>query len=106
MTTVAIACTTGAYALLLSGLCGAKVLVAPSASRALSLPILMDRGTAKTMQMTVNDRLVHFHGSAPVEIDNGTTTACKADVPTTACDIATAMPDFGVNRHLPPTSPT
>jgi hypothetical protein len=38
----------------------AKVLLASSVSRALSLPILKDRGTAKTMQMTVNDCLVHF----------------------------------------------
>jgi hypothetical protein len=38
----------------------AKVLVAPSASRALSLPILKDRGAAKSTPMTANDRLVHF----------------------------------------------
>jgi hypothetical protein len=38
----------------------AKVLLTPSVSRALSLPILKDRGPAKTMQMMANDRLVHF----------------------------------------------
>jgi hypothetical protein len=38
----------------------AKAPEARSASRALSLPTLKDRGTAKSTPMTANERLVHF----------------------------------------------
>ena len=68
----------------------AKVIVASSASRALSLPILKDRGTAKTTQRTVNDRLVHFMDQLPFR--SIAAQRPPADIPTTACDIATEMP--------------
>src|SRR5262249_20609737 len=40
----------------------AKVREARSASRALSVPILNDRSTAKRGETTANDRLLHFMG--------------------------------------------
>jgi hypothetical protein len=45
--------------LALSARTEALVAPAPSASRALSLPTLKDRGSVKAMQMTINDRLEH-----------------------------------------------
>src|ERR1700730_3049596 len=44
----------------------AKVRDARSASRALSVPILNDRSTAKRRETTANDRLLHFMAQLPL----------------------------------------
>ena len=44
----------------------AKVREAKSASRALSVPILDDRSTAKRRETTANDRLLHFMAQLPL----------------------------------------
>lgn len=38
----------------------AKVTEASSASRALSVPVLNDKNTAKSTEMTANNRMLHF----------------------------------------------
>ena len=57
-----------------------KVPEARSASRALSLPIFKDGGTAKSTQMTANDRLVHFMAQLPFYVETTTRLEMRIEV--------------------------
>jgi hypothetical protein len=69
-TTVAIACTAGAYALLLGGLCARQGTSGVIGIARIESSILKDRGTANAEDG--KRPLGAFHGSAPIEIDSGT----------------------------------